>query len=85
MDKYQPDLVLVHGDTTTLFSASLAAFYQRIPVGHVEAGLRTYNLYSPYPEELNRQVTSKITHYHFAPTDSSGTASSAKIRGNQQC
>jgi UDP-N-acetylglucosamine 2-epimerase (non-hydrolysing) len=68
LDKYQPDLVLVHGDTTTTLTASLAAFYQRIPVGHVEAGLRTYNLYSPYPEELNRQVTSKITHYHFAPT-----------------
>ncbi len=68
LDKCQPDLVLVHGDTTTTLTASLAAFYQRIPVGHVEAGLRTYNLYSPYPEELNRQVTSKIARYHFAPT-----------------
>ncbi len=71
LDEYQPDLVLVHGDTTTTFTASLAAFYQRIPVGHVEAGLRTYNLDSPYPEELNRQLTSKITRYHFAPTVSS--------------
>jgi len=71
LDKYQPDIVLVHGDTTTTLTASLAAFYQRIPVGHVEAGLRTYNLYSPYPEEFNRQVTSKIAHYHFAPTASS--------------
>jgi len=71
LDKSQPDLVLVHGDTTTTLTASLAAFYQRIPVGHVEAGLRTYNLYSPYPEELNRQVTSKIARYHFAPTASS--------------
>jgi len=71
LDEYQPDLVLVHGDTTTTFTASLAAFYQRIPVGHIEAGLRTYNLNSPYPEELNRQLTSKIAHYHFAPTVSS--------------
>jgi UDP-N-acetylglucosamine 2-epimerase (non-hydrolysing) len=71
LDEYKPDLVLVHGDTTTTFTASLAAFYQRIPVGHVEAGLRTYNLSSPYPEELNRQLTSKIARYHFAPTVSS--------------
>jgi len=70
LDEYQPDLVLVHGDTTTTLTTSLAAFYQRIPVGHVEAGLRTYNLDSPYPEELNRQVTSKIARYHFVPTTS---------------
>ena len=67
----KPDLVLVHGDTTTTFTASLSAFYNRIPVGHVEAGLRTYNMSSPYPEEFNRQLTSKIANYHFAPTISS--------------
>jgi UDP-N-acetylglucosamine 2-epimerase (non-hydrolysing) len=67
----KPDLVLVHGDTTTTFTASLSAFYNRISVGHVEAGLRTYNMSSPYPEEFNRQLTSKIAHYHFAPTISS--------------
>ncbi len=67
----KPDLVLVHGDTTTTFTASLSAFYNRIAVGHVEAGLRTYNMYSPYPEEFNRQLTSKIADYHFAPTISS--------------
>ncbi len=63
-----PDIVLVHGDTTTSTAAALAAFYQQIPVGHVEAGLRTYNLYSPWPEELNRQITSRIATYNFAPT-----------------
>lgn len=63
-----PDVVLVHGDTTTSTAAALAAFYQQIPVGHVEAGLRTYNIYSPWPEEINRQVTSRIATYHFAPT-----------------
>ena len=65
----QPDLVLVHGDTTTTFAASLAAFYQRIPVGHVEAGLRTGDIYSPWPEEINRKLTGAITALHFAPTD----------------
>jgi UDP-N-acetylglucosamine 2-epimerase (non-hydrolysing) len=65
-----PDIVLVHGDTTSSFAAALAAFYQRIPVGHVEAGLRTYNKYSPYPEEMNRSLTSKIAELHFAPTKS---------------
>ena len=65
----KPDVVLVHGDTTTSFAATLAAFYLRIPVGHVEAGLRTHNLYSPYPEELNRQVVDLITQWHFAPTE----------------
>ena len=64
----KPDIVLVHGDTTTSTAAALAAFYQQIPVGHVEAGLRTHNLYSPWPEEMNRQITSRISTYHFAPT-----------------
>ena len=64
----QPDVVLVHGDTTTSTAAALAAFYQQIPVGHVEAGLRTHNIYSPWPEEMNRQITSRIATYHFAPT-----------------
>lgn len=64
----KPDLVLVHGDTTTSMAAALAAFYQQIPVGHVEAGLRTRNIYSPWPEEMNRQVTGRIATYHFAPT-----------------
>lgn len=63
-----PDMVLVHGDTTTSMAAALAAFYQQIPVGHVEAGLRTHNIYSPWPEELNRQFTSRIATLHFAPT-----------------
>lgn len=64
----KPDLVLVHGDTTTSCAAALAAFYQQIPVGHVEAGLRTHNIYSPWPEEINRQITSRIATWHFAPT-----------------
>ena len=64
----QPDIVLVHGDTTTSTAAALAAFYQQIPVGHVEAGLRTHNIYSPWPEEMNRQITGRIATYHFAPT-----------------
>lgn len=64
----RPDMVLVHGDTTTTFAASLAAFYQRIPVGHVEAGLRTGNLYSPWPEEANRKLTGSLARLHFAPT-----------------
>lgn len=64
----RPDIVLVHGDTTTSTAAALAAFYQQIPVGHVEAGLRTYNVYSPWPEEMNRQLTGRIATYHFAPT-----------------
>ena len=64
----QPDVVLVHGDTTTSTAAALAAFYQQIPVGHVEAGLRTHNIYSPWPEEMNRQLTGRIAAYHFAPT-----------------
>lgn len=65
----QPDVVLVHGDTTTSTAAALASFYQQIPVGHVEAGLRTHNIYSPWPEEMNRQITGRIATYHFAPTE----------------
>ena len=64
----EPDVVLVHGDTTTSTAAALAAFYQQIPVGHVEAGLRTHNIYSPWPEEMNRQITGRIATYNFAPT-----------------
>lgn len=64
----RPDVVLVHGDTTTSTAAALAAFYQQIPVGHVEAGLRTHNIYSPWPEEMNRQITGRIATYHFSPT-----------------
>lgn len=73
LKKAQPDVVLVHGDTTTSTAAALAAFYQQIPVGHVEAGLRTYNIYSPWPEEMNRQITSRIATYDFAPTPLSKT------------
>lgn len=65
----QPNIVLVHGDTTTSTAAALAAFYQQIPVGHIEAGLRTHNIYSPWPEEMNRLITSKIATFHFAPTE----------------
>lgn len=67
-NKVRPDVVLVHGDTTTSTAAALAAFYQQIPVGHVEAGLRTHNIYSPWPEEMNRQITGRIATYNFAPT-----------------
>lgn len=68
LKKASPDIVLVHGDTTTSTAAALAAFYQQIPVGHVEAGLRTHNIYSPWPEEMNRQITGRIAAYHFSPT-----------------
>lgn len=86
----KPDLVLVHGDTTTTMAATLAAFYQQIPVGHVEAGLRTHNIYSPWPEEINRQITSRITALNFAPTkrsrqnllDENIAESSITITGN---
>ena len=67
--KVNPDVVLVHGDTTTSMATSLASFYLQIPVGHVEAGLRTHDIYSPFPEEVNRQVTGRMTSYHFAPTE----------------
>lgn len=73
LKEVKPDVVLVHGDTTTSTAAALAAFYQQIPVGHVEAGLRTHNLYSPWPEEMNRQVTGRIATYNFAPTPLSET------------
>lgn len=69
LEKEQPDVVLVHGDTSTTFVTTLACFYLQIPVGHVEAGLRTYNIYSPYPEEFNRQAVSIISEYNFAPTE----------------
>lgn len=67
-DKVRPDIVLVHGDTTTSMAAALAAFYKQIPVGHIEAGLRTHDIYSPWPEEMNRQLTGRIASYNFAPT-----------------
>ena len=69
LEKVEPDVVLVHGDTSTAFTAALACFYLQIPVGHVEAGLRTYNIYSPFPEEFNRQAVSLIAQYDFAPTE----------------
>lgn len=68
IENASPDLVLVHGDTSTTFATALAAFYKQVPVGHVEAGLRTYDKYSPYPEEINRQLTSRICELHFCPT-----------------
>ncbi len=71
LKEFKPDIVLVHGDTTTSSMAALAAFYAQIPVGHVEAGLRTHNIYSPWPEEMNRQITGRIATYHFAPTQRS--------------
>ena len=69
LKEFLPDVVLVHGDTTTTMAAALAAYYQQIPVAHVEAGLRTHNIYSPWPEEMNRQITGRIATYNFAPTD----------------
>lgn len=69
LEKEKPDVVLVHGDTSTTFVTALACFYLQIPVGHVEAGLRTYNIYSPYPEEFNRQAVSIISKFNFAPTE----------------
>lgn len=71
LDEFNPELVLVHGDTATTFAAALAAYYKKIDVGHVEAGLRTWNIYSPWPEEGNRQLTTVLTKFHFAPTSSS--------------
>lgn len=79
----KPDIVLVHGDTTTSTAAALAAFYQQIPVGHVEAGLRTHNIYSPWPEEMNRQITGRIATYNFSPTPlSEQNLLSEKAQGN---
>jgi UDP-N-acetylglucosamine 2-epimerase (non-hydrolysing) len=88
--KHQPDVVLVHGDTTTTFATAVAAFYSGVPVGQVEAGLRTYDLHAPFPEEFNRQVASKVTRWHFAPTDVSRdnllaervTSASITVTGN---
>lgn len=71
LQEYQPNIVLVHGDTATTFAVSLTAYYEKIAIGHVEAGLRTGNIYSPWPEEANRKLTSVLTDYHFAPTESS--------------
>lgn len=71
LEEFKPDVVLVHGDTATTFAAALAAYYQQIPVGHVEAGLRTGNIYSPWPEEGNRKLTGALTRYHLAPTENS--------------
>ncbi|MDP5145084.1 UDP-N-acetylglucosamine 2-epimerase (non-hydrolyzing) [Shewanella sp. ULN5] len=71
LEEFKPDVVLVHGDTATTFAASLAAYYEQIPVGHVEAGLRTGNIYSPWPEEGNRRLTGALTKFHFAPTETS--------------
>lgn len=71
MQETKPDIVLVHGDTTTTFAASLAAYYNQIAVGHVEAGLRTWDKYSPYPEEMNRQLTGVMADLHFSPTTKS--------------
>ena len=68
LSEYKPDIVFVHGDTTTSTAAALAAFYQQIPVAHIEAGLRTHNIYSPWPEEMNRQITGRIATLHFSPT-----------------
>ena len=90
LEQFEPDLVLVHGDTTTTLGASLAAHYQKIPIGHVEAGLRTHNLFSPWPEELNRRIAGVISSLHFAPTESARqnllseavTESSIFITGN---
>ena len=73
MKEVKPDIVLVHGDTSTTFVASLAAFYNQITVGHVEAGLRTWNKYSPFPEEINRQLTGVIADLHFSPTQNQQT------------
>ena len=71
LDDFQPDVVLVHGDTTTTFATALAAYYRQVPVGHVEAGLRTGNIYSPWPEEGNRKLTGSLARYHFSPTEKS--------------
>ena len=80
----KPDVVLVHGDTTTSTAAALAAFYQQIPVGHVEAGLRTHNIYSPWPEEMNRQITGRIATYNFSPTPLSEKNLMAEGRGKKE-
>ena len=80
----KPDIVLVHGDTTTTFAASISAFYNQIKVGHVEAGLRTWNKYSPFPEEMNRQVTDVLSDIYFAPTDQSASNLKLENHPNEQ-
>lgn len=86
LDEFKPDLVLVHGDTATTFASSLAAYYEKIEVGHVEAGLRTGDIYSPWPEEINRKLTGSIARYHFAPTEiSKNNLVSEGIRPDQIC
>lgn len=90
LNKSNPDMVLVHGDTSTSTAVALAAFYHQIPVGHIEAGLRTHNIYSPWPEEMNRQITGRIATYHFAPTslskqnllDEGVTEKNIRVTGN---
>ena len=82
--KEKPDLVLVHGDTTTAMAAALAAFYQQVSVGHVEAGLRTYDKYSPFPEEMNRQIIDRIADFLFAPTETSQKNLSERLNKNQK-
>lgn len=83
LKEVEPDVILVHGDTTTSTAAALAAFYQQIPVGHVEAGLRTHNIHSPWPEEMNRQITGRIATYNFAPTPlSKSNLEEEKVAGN---
>ena len=82
LDEYKPDRILVHGDTTTTFAASLAAFYRKIPVGHVEAGLRTHDIYAPWPEEMNRRLSDAIADIYFAPTESS--AENLRREGHQE-
>ena len=80
MKEVKPDIVLVHGDTTTTFAGALAAFYNQIDIGHVEAGLRTWNKYSPYPEEMNRQMVGVMCDMHFAPTENSKNSRSEERR-----
>ena len=77
--EHRPDIILVHGDTTTTMATSMAAFYEKVPVGHIEAGLRTWDLYSPFPEEFNRQVASRVARWHFAPT--AGSSSNLEREG----
>ncbi len=84
IDKERPDVVLVHGDTTTALAAALAAFYQQVKIGHVEAGLRTYDKYSPFPEEINRQVIDRVADYLFAPTTASKMNLAEKLNRGQK-
>ena len=79
LEEAKPDLILVHGDTSTTFAGALAAFYHKIPVGHVEAGLRTWDKYSPYPEEMNRTLVGDIAALHFCPTQTTATTCCARV------